>query len=608
MMKFLKNYLLNSSYQLLLIILPLVTAPYISRVLGAKGVGINAFTNSIVLYFIIFAVLGTSTYGNREIAYHQNDKKARSDIFWGINFLSWITAGISLCVFIIFVLTTSQYQNIYLWQIPLILAQLFDISWYFMGMEKFKIPVMRNFFFKIVTVICIFIFVKQASDLVVYVAIMSLGNLIGSLSLWPYLIKEINPPRFKNLNLRQHLKYTLILFIPTIATSIYLVANKTMLGIFDSVTHAGFFNQSDTIIKMALSLVGTIGTVMLPRIANMHAQGDVSGIKQSIMKTFDIASGISFALFFGICGIALKFAPFFFGPAFSEVGIIMMLEAPIILFISWSGVFGGQYLVPLNRMKVFTFSVSFGAVVNILINFALIPFFGVIGAVIATVIAEFSVTAYQYWHIRDEFSIKDIFSGVWKYFLSGLVMFALVFWMNQSFKMTPVQLLLQVGLGGVTYVGMNIILNSNLWQMARQLLFKNKSEKGVEQDKSSIDQSIDDFNSLFSHLEKNRFSNRLFLECLDKLEKRLQDLASNPIDVEKNALLLSSRFEKLSEIFENQTENTKLSPLAKIKLSSFSFELLRIAGEFRKIKTQKYDLAQISELLNKEFGIKEEDQ
>ncbi|MQW22594.1 MULTISPECIES: hypothetical protein [unclassified Lactococcus] len=100
----------------------------------------------------------------------------------------------------------------------------------------------------------------------------------------------------------------------------------------------------------------------------------------------------------------------------------------------------------------------------------------------------------------------------------------------------------------------------------------------------------------------------MFLEFLDKLEKRLQDLASNPSDVEKNALLLSSRFEKLSEIFENQTENTKLSPLAKIKLSSFSFELLRIAGEFRKIKTQKYDLAQISELLNKEFGIKEEDQ
>lgn len=473
-MKFLKNYLLNSSYQLLLIILPLVTAPYISRVLDTSGVGVIAFTNSIIAYFTMFAVLGTSTYGNREIAYHQNDKKARSDIFWGINFLSWITAGVSLCAFIIFVLTTSQYQNIFLWQIPFILAQLFDISWYFMGMEKFKIPVIRNFFFKILTVIFTFVFVKQASDLVIYVAILSFGNLIGSLSLWPYLIKEVYPPNFKSLNLRHHLKYTLILFIPTIATSIYLVANKTMLGIFDSVINAGFFNQSDTIIKMALSLVATIGTVMLPRVANMHSQGDVSGVKKSIMKTFDIASGISIALFFGICGIALKFAPFFFGSDFAEVGIIMMLEAPIILFISWSSVLGGQYLLPLNRMKIFTFSVSLGAVVNVLINFALIPCIGVIGAVIATVIAEFWVTAYQYWHIRDEFSFKDLFSGVWKYFLSGLVMFSLVFWMNQSFKMTAVQLLLQVGLGVLTYVGMNVLLSSNLWQITKQLLFKRK--------------------------------------------------------------------------------------------------------------------------------------
>lgn len=473
-MKFLKNYLLNSSYQLLLIISPLITAPYISRVLSARGIGIIAFTNSVISYFIMFAVLGTSTYGNREIAYHQNNKKERSDIFWGINFLSWITAGISLGAFIIFILTTSQYQSVYLWQIPMILAQLFDISWYFKGMEKFKIPVMRNFLFKIVTVICTFVFVKQASDLVIYVAILSIGNLIGSLLLWPYLIKEINPPNFKNLNLTHHLKYTFVLFIPTIATSIYLVANKTMLGIFGSITHAGFFNQSDTIIKLALSLVGTIGTVMLPRIANMHSQGDISGIKQSIIKTFNIASGISFALFFGICGIALKFAPFFFGSAFTEVGAIMMLESPIILFISWSSVLGGQYLLALNRMKIYTFSVSLGAVINICINFALIPSFGVIGAVVATVIAEFSVTAYQYWHIRDEFSLNTLFSSIWKYFLSGLVMFVLVFWMNQSFKMTAVQLMLQVGLGGLTYISMNVLLNSNLWQMSRKLLFKGK--------------------------------------------------------------------------------------------------------------------------------------
>ncbi|WP_252899168.1 oligosaccharide flippase family protein [Lactococcus fujiensis] len=111
-MRLFKNYLLNSSYQILLILLPLITAPYLSRVLGASGVGINAFTNSVVFYFSLFSILGTFTYGNREIAYYQNDKKKRSEIFWGINFLSWMIAGITYIVFLIFISMTQRYQPI----------------------------------------------------------------------------------------------------------------------------------------------------------------------------------------------------------------------------------------------------------------------------------------------------------------------------------------------------------------------------------------------------------------------------------------------------------------------------------------------------------------
>ncbi|PCS01435.1 oligosaccharide flippase family protein [Lactococcus fujiensis] len=185
-MRLFKNYLLNSSYQILLILLPLITAPYLSRVLGASGVGINAFTNSVVFYFSLFSILGTFTYGNREIAYYQNDKKKRSEIFWGINFLSWMIAGITYIVFLIFISMTQRYQAYYLWQSLIILANLFDISWYFMGMEKFKITVTRNLIFKILTVIAIFIFVRDQNDLIRYIAIAGIGSLLSSLSLWPY--------------------------------------------------------------------------------------------------------------------------------------------------------------------------------------------------------------------------------------------------------------------------------------------------------------------------------------------------------------------------------------------------------------------------------------
>lgn len=476
-MRLVKNFFLNSSYQLLLIILPLITAPYISRILGSEGVGIYAFTGANVQYFVLVAVLGTATYGNREIAYHQNDKKKRSEIFWGITFLSWITAAISLFLFFLFLFISKDYRSIYIWQSLLILTSLFDISWYFMGREKFSITVTRNFIFKLLTVLSILIFVKKPSDLILYVAIMSLGGLLSSLSLWPFLRDEVNRPNFAKLNLKNHLRYTFVLFLPTIATQVYLVANKTMIGLMDSISHAGFYQQSDTIIKLALSIVGTIGVVMMPHVANMFSTGNIKGIRNSIIKTFNIASGISFGILFGILAIALKFAPFFFGKSFSMVGMIMMIEAPIILFMSMSSVLGTQYLLPLNRMKPFTMSVTLGAILNIIINLILIPWIGVIGATIATVISEFAVTAFQYYSIRKEFTLKELFGGVWKYVLSGFVMFVIVFIMNQKNELNWIQLFIQIFTGILIYLILNILLKTKLWLIFKQLVNETLNKK-----------------------------------------------------------------------------------------------------------------------------------
>lgn len=473
-MKIYKNFLLSGSYQLLIIILPIITAPYISRTLGVEGVGIYTFTGSVVQYFVMFATLGTATYGNREIAYNQKNKKSRSKIFWGINFLSWITATISLIAFGIFTLLNNKYQLIYFWQGFLILANMFDISWYFMGMEKFKVTVTRNFIFKIISVVCIFTFVRNSNNLSIYVAIMSLGTLIGNLSLWPYLKKEIEKPHLEDLNLKRHLKFTLVLFLPTIAVQIYLVANKTMIGVLDSIVDAGIFYQADMVIKMALSLIGAIGVVMLPRVSSMHSEGDIEGIQKTIIKCFNIVTGISVAMFFGISAIAIKFGPFFFGNSFELVGLIMMIESPIIIFISWSSVLGTQYLLPTNRMKPFTISVTLGAILNIALNLILIPYYGVIGATIATVFAEFSVTAYQYYSVRKEFPLKTLVSGTWKYFVSGLLMFVVVFSLNQKNIMTVSQLLTQVIAGGIIYLFSNILLKSDLWKMAKQIVLKKR--------------------------------------------------------------------------------------------------------------------------------------
>ncbi len=321
--------MLNGSYQLLLILIPLITTPYVSRILGVEGIGLNTLTATIVQYFTILAVLGTNTYGAREIAYYQNQKRERSNAFWGITFISFITTLISGILFLFFVLFFKKYEVIFLWQGVALLSVFFDISWYFRGIENFKIIVSWNVLIKVITIILIFLFVRSSDDLIPYIIILSLGTLFSNIILWLYLKNEIYPPQLRNLNMRRHFYGSFALFVPTIAVQVYTVVNKNMIGVLDSIGSLGVFNQSNIIIQTALAVVSTLNVVMLPRTSLLFSKGDVAGVHRNIVKTFNIASSIAIPTTFGLAAISLKFAPFFLGPQFRMVGIIM-LRAPLI--------------------------------------------------------------------------------------------------------------------------------------------------------------------------------------------------------------------------------------------------------------------------------------
>ncbi|MGX7011906.1 flippase [Lactococcus cremoris] len=471
-MKIIKNYFLNSSYQLLVVMLPIITIPYISRVLGPEGVGVNTFTFAIIQYFILIGNIGITTYGNREIAYNQGNKKTRSQIFWEIAFLRFITVGISILLFMIFLGFQKANLIIYLLQSIALIASAFDISWYFMGVEKFSRTVGRNFLVSTLSVILIFLFVKEKSDLPLYIIIITGSMLVGNLSLWPTLKKEVELPNLKMINISHHLLPTIQLFLPQIAIQIYAVANKNMLGVFDSMTAVGYFNQSNSIILALTPFVTSLGTVMLPRVSNMFAEGDNLKAKSMLKKSFEIMTAISIPMVFGVMGIALKFAPFFFGKDFTSVGLLMMIQAPIILFMAWSNVIGVQYLLPFNRLNHFTISVSIGAVLNVAINLVAIPVYGVVGAMVATVIAEFSVAVYQLYVVRKEFNILSMIIESWKYLFSGIIMFIVVYCLNEKMTMNIYNLVLQILAGGIIYVVLNIILKTNIFFQIKNMIFR----------------------------------------------------------------------------------------------------------------------------------------
>lgn len=461
-MKVIRNYLYNAGYQLLILVVPFVTVPYIARVLGPSGVGINSYTNSLVMYFFLLGALGTSVYGNREIAYHRDNLEERTRIFWEIEILQIITMMGALVLFIIFIAFQSHYQFYFVLQSIWIVAGIFDISWLFMGMEDFKKTVTRNALVKIASLMAIFIFVQAKSDVGKYIFILGLAQLLGNLTLWPYVRDVVGKP---NINFRavfSHLRPTVMLFIPQIATQVYLQLNKTMLGQFDSVTASGYYDYADKLVKMILAVITATGTVMLPHMSNLAAKGDVKRLNKLLYKSFDFSGVLAIPLMFGLAAVATGMVPWYYGPKFDIVSTLIIIEAPVTVLIGWSNVIGLQYLMPLKRVKTYTLSVTYGAFTNIIINIPLILMFGVVGATIATVISEVVVTFYQLVVVRNLINYHHLFSETWKYVVSGLIMFIPVYFMNVSMKVSGISLIVQVAIGAAIYFGSLWLLNAQI--------------------------------------------------------------------------------------------------------------------------------------------------
>ena len=454
-----KNYIYNLSYQILVIIIPLITTPYISRVLGAENIGIYSYTLSISAFFILFGSLGIALYGKREIAYHQKNKEEYSKIFWEVLILRMILMSISLVIFYFSFVTKEQYQIYYKILMLEILANCVDISWFFQGLEEFKKTVIRNMIVKVISIVCIFVFVKDRNDLTKYFLIYVLSILIGNLSLWFYLPKFLTKVKIRYLKIWRHIKPTLYLFIPQIAIEVYTLLDRTMIGtIISDKSEVGFYDQSQKIIKMLLTIITSLGTVMLPRIASNFASGKKKKIAKYLKKSFNMVFFLSFPMIFGIISVSSIFVPKFFGEGYGKVAILMNVISPIILFIGLSNVIGTQYLLPTKRQKEFTISVVCGAIVNFIINISLIWNFGAIGASIGTVIAELTVAIVQIFFIRKDFKIINIIKSSRNYLFSSIIMFIVCLVIKSIVRKPYFSMALQCSLGSIIYVVILILL------------------------------------------------------------------------------------------------------------------------------------------------------
>lgn len=444
------NFVLTLSYNILNILIPFVTTPYIARVLGAENLGIYSYSYSAAYIFVIFAMLGLNNYGNRTIASVRDDKEKLSETFWEIYYMQ---LGLSLLVIAAYVIYTSffcEQKLITLLLIFYVMSAGFDITWFFFGIEYFKFTVIRNLVIKVLDLAVILILVKKPEDLWLYTLIMALGFLASQLFLWTVIGKFVGfrKPNFKRS--ASHLKPNLVLFIPVVAISIYHFMDKIMLGNLSNMEQVGFYDNAEKIITIPQTAVTALGTVMLPRVSNMMATGNQEGAVNYLKKSIILVAAISSACTFGIISVAPEFVHIYLGKGYETCKTLLYYLMPCLIFKAYANVIRTQYLIPLKNDKIYVTSVCIGAVVNLVINLIFIPRFQAVGACIGTILVEIIVCLYQM-----RFIVKE--QKVGKYFLYGFVfqgIGAIMFAVLQAVHLNNSEILtliIKIGIGALVF-------------------------------------------------------------------------------------------------------------------------------------------------------------
>lgn len=404
-----KNLTYQSIYQILSVLIPLVTSPYLSRILGAEGLGIYSFNYSIVHYYMLFALLGISTYGMRAIA-QSNTKEDVSRCFINIYCIQIISSLVSLLAYLLLCFTVdTPNRNVLFANTFYLFGELLNISWLYFGLEEYKPVVRRNIIIKFLTVVSIFVFIRKSSDLIKYILILSVGQLLSNIILWISVKKYISfiHPSFSDI--KKHIRPTLILFVPVIASSVYHIIDKTMIGVLSDDQNSGYYYNADKLLNIPLTVLVGCSNVFLTRISsliNANRKDEIQNVQNDSIR---IGMFFISAVSFGAILIGKDFVPWFFGQGFDPCVDLIKVFAIIVIFKTISIHVRSTFLIPYKQDKVYAIAVSFGAVIDIVANYILIKIYsmGAMGAALGTLIAEATVCVLQIVLLKKENGKKD---------------------------------------------------------------------------------------------------------------------------------------------------------------------------------------------------------
>ncbi|MBQ7140961.1 MAG: oligosaccharide flippase family protein [Bacilli bacterium] len=475
-----KNFLYQTIYEILILSLPLLTSPYIARVLGAEQLGIYSFSYSVTYYFQILCALGIKYHGSRTISAVKHNKEKLNEKFNELLFAHFLISIISLLLYTLYSLFFVK-DNTIIAQIQIlnVVSAMFDISWFYFGIEKFKITALSSSFIKIMTVICIFIFVKKTSDLYIYTIIMSVGMLLTQLIMWKYLSNyvTISKPNFKNSI--SHLKPLFILFIPVIALSMFHYMDKIMLGFFSTKIQTGLYENADKIITIPLTVIFSFSTVMLPRMSNLKSSNEVKKSEKYMEMSFKYMEWIALGMTFGLFCVADKFSFIFWGKEFVSCGNLIKILAFTLPFSTYSSIIRTQYLMPNHKDKAYTTIMVIGALINLIANLILIYNFDAIGVAVGTLISEIMVCLMQSIYTKNIINHTKYLKIIFPYICPGIIMTIIVVILNRITPSSIAMLIFEILVGIITYFLISLIFfyyeKDNLIINYMKKIFKKKA-------------------------------------------------------------------------------------------------------------------------------------
>lgn len=473
------NYLYNLSYEILSLVLPIFSVPYVSRVLGAYQLGKYYYVTAVVTYFGIFAVLGTVDYGQREIASRQDSIIDRSKKFWDILLFRFVFISLTLLIFIPTVmLSPNKYRLLYWINVITFLSWTIDVSWYFQGMENYRVTAIKNGMVKIVATILIFVLIKSRNDVWLYTAIYALAGLFGNLTMLPYLKGSIVFVKTSFKKALSQFSDIIGLFLPVVAIQLYNSLDKIILGQFSDDRQVGYFSQVQIIVNFCVIFVAAYGGVMTPHISYLFKKNRQDLIKSYIRSAIRYVYMLAIPMVIGCLSVGDIFVPIFFGTKYKSAIPTLYILACLVIVLGM-GQLQGQFLIAIDRQNYFSLATIVALIINFLLAIILVAVlrFGANGAAIATVFSEFIAAIIEAHYLKDVSGLESYFRFFIRYLILGVPIVISVIIVRSVLTNRLAILVSSIVLGGITYFGLLLLTKDKLFlEIVHPLInkFKNR--------------------------------------------------------------------------------------------------------------------------------------